>query len=510
MNLFFRYFFLIPLLILPFEGNSQSVSTNGLVRLAPVFGSHMVLQQDKPINIWGEAEAGTPIHVQLGQEKILVKTDRRGKWKVEFPSRKASFSPLSLTVNDLRLEDILIGEVWLCSGQSNMHFPLKNMQTYKTVVDQLPNPNLRLYTQTAIRLVAKEGYTEKELERCNPQEFFHAAWEPSSVATASRSSAVAWLFADRLFQKLNVPIGIIQVALGGSAMNNWMPPVALMANPATASLFQKDWLGNESVKLAHRERARDAFQHVLKPGEPYFPGKMKYRWMAEPGFLFEAGIAPLKPMPFRGVLWYQGESDTDSPALVSSASTLFPSMIEEWRKYFEIGDFPFIFIQLPRFNNENWPAFRELQRRTQAELNNTQMVVTIDLGEEKEIHPKDKQPIGERATRLALKEVYGFKELLGFPELQKWTDNGQGLVLSFTECGTGFLPVEGEIPGFEVAGRDSIFHRANAKFLDSHTILLNSSVMNPEHIRYGWSAFPQPALRLFNSDNLPLGPFWVK
>ncbi|PWJ55957.1 sialate O-acetylesterase [Dyadobacter jejuensis] len=492
------------------EGKSQSGGTPvGAVKLASIFGSHMVLQQKEPIRIWGLAEADTPIYVQLGKEKQNTKADQEGKWLVTFPAREASLDPLILTVNNIRLEDIVIGEVWICSGQSNMQFPLKNMQTYQAVLKELPNNQLRLFNQTAIRIVAKGGYTTEELARCNPQDFYQGHWEPSTVSSASKASAVAWLFAQGLNQGLDVPIGIIQVALGGSAMNNWIPAEALKANPQTSSLLTTDWLRNESVKLAHRERAKDAFQHVLKPDEPYLPGQFQYRWLCEPGFLFEAGIAPLQDLSFRGVLWYQGESDTDEPEMVTAAKELFPMMVNAWRNYFDKAELPFVFVQLPGFDNKNWPAFREVQRLTQKQLSHTEMVVTLDLGEEKDIHPKDKQVVGERAAHLALKNVYELKNLLGFPELSKWRINGRDIQLYFKEFGKGFLPVEGPITGFEIAGQDGIFHRVKAQISGADTIHLQSTVESPQKLRYGWTPFPVPSLKLYNNARLPLGPFEV-
>lgn len=510
MKYLFRCFLSFFLLILPFQGKSENANnTSGNVKLAPVFGSHMVLQQNEPIYIWGEAVPETKIHAQLGAEKKETITDKQGKWQVVFSSRKASFEPLFLTVNNLRLDDILIGEVWICSGQSNMQFPLKNANTYQSVLNQLSNNHLRLYNQSTIRKVAKEGYTPEELARCNPKDFFQGEWESSTIESASKASAVAWLYGEGLNQKLNVPVGIIQVAVGGSAMNNWIPTEALKTNPLTSSLFEKDWLSNEEVKAAHRDRAREAFQHVLKPGEPFIPGQFPYRWMCEPGFLFEAGIAPLKQLSFRGLLWYQGESDTDNSKMVASAKELFPLMVNQWRKYLSMGDFPFIYIQLPRYNNEYWPAFREIQRQALTQLKNTDMVVTIDLGEENNIHPKDKRPVGERAVRLALKDVYGFKNLLGFPKLKKWNLKGQEIILRFRGSGKGFLPVEGKIGGFEVAGQDGVFHPVDAKISGTDSIVLNSTVEDPKKLRYAWASFPKPPLNLFNRDKLPLGPFWI-
>lgn len=498
------------LFAISFSSHAQNINNpSDELKIASVFGSHMVLQREVPIHVWGEARPGTKIVAQLGKEKCKTSADVNGEWLLSFKARKASFDPISLNVNDVSFHNILIGEVWVCSGQSNMYFALKNIDTFKSISEQLCNENLRLFQHTNIRIVAKQGYSEEELARCNPQDFFQAQWAASRAETAENFSAIAWLFGHGLQQKLEVPVGIVQLAVGGSALNNWIPPQALKVNTTTASLFEKDWLENDQVKLAHRQRARDAFQNVLTPGESYLAGQFPYRWLCEPGFLFEAGIAPLKHLPFRGVLWYQGESDTDNPQMVEAAKELFPMLVNEWRTFFKAEDLPFIFVQLPGFGNETWPAFRDLQYQAQQKLSNTSMVVSIDLGDEKNIHPKDKQPIGERAVLQALKNVYGFKGLTDFPQLEKWSMDSNGISLAFSECGEGLQSSADTIPGFEISGEDGIFKKAKANLSSGTTLFLESPVENPSCLRYGWMPFPNPPLTLYNSEHLPLGPFRI-
>ena len=507
-----KYGFIIMLFLIAvaISGNNQKRSSiSDELRIAPCFGPHMVLQQDAPIKIWGEARPGIKIKAQLGDEKKKTRADDQGFWLISFSARKASFEPISLKVNDLDFHDILIGEVWLCSGQSNMNFPLKNIDTYDAVLSNTSNASLRILQHANIRIVAKDGYSAEELARCNPQDFFQAVWTVSNIETAGKASAVAWIFGHGLQQKLDVPVGIIQVALGGSALNNWIPPMALKANPSTKFFFENDWLENDQVKFAHRQRARDAFQNILKPDEPYIAGQFPYRWLCEPGFLFEAGIAPLKHSSFRGILWYQGESDTDNAQMIAAARELFPMMVNAWRSYFNIGDFPFVYVQLPGFDNALWPEFREMQQQAQQELVNTAMVVSIDLGAQKNIHPKDKQPIGERAVHKALKYVYGQTELIDSPKLEKWTLDEYEITLRFSECGEGLHSTADTISGFEVAGVDGNYVQAKAYISTENTVNILSLVENPHCLRYGWMPFPDPPLTLYNSEKLPLGPFRV-
>lgn len=490
------------------NGQREKVNTEGL-KLARVFGNNMVLQQNEAITIWGEAAPRTKILAQLGDEKREVITDETGKWLLTFSPRKASFKPISLKVNSLCFEDILIGEVWLCSGQSNMQFGLKNIDTYHSIQASTLNHNLRILRHSNIRIVAKNGYSEDELGRCNTKDFFEANWEISTEESAAKTSALAWLLGQGIQQELDVPVGIIQVAVGGSALNNWIPPAALKSNPLTNNFFETNWLKNEQIKLAHRTRAQDAFQNILKPDKPYIAGKMPYRWLCEPGFLFEAGIAPLQHLCFKGVLWYQGESDTDNLEMVKNANNLFPLMIKEWRSFFKKGDFPFIAVQLPAYEGEFWPEFREVQRQTLEELEQTYMVVSIDLGAETNIHPKDKQALGERAVRLALKNVYGFKQLIGFPSVEDWEVKGQKISLHFTEFGTGMNSVSDTISGFEIAGKNGEFVQATAFLSSENTIKVLSPVKRPLQLRYAWMPFPKPPLSIYNSEHLPLQPFVI-
>ncbi len=359
------------------------------------------------------------------------------------------------------------------------------------------------------------------LARCNPRDYFQGEWVRSTPRTADHTSAAAWILGSQLQQQLNVPVGVIIISIGGSAMNNWIPPEVLKANPMTASLFEKDWLTNPEVNVHHRMLTVAAFQNVMgecKPhvkgtqvfnvGAPYIVGRMPYRGVREPGFLFEAGIAPLKSLTFRGVLWYQGESDANDEGAVERAATYFPMLVNSWRDYFG-KEFPFLYIQLPGFKETTWPLFRELQRNMEKQLPNMSMVVTIDTGDEKDIHPTDKGPVAMRAVHTALRDVYGMNELPGFPEVARIRKNGGNLMVTFRGCGSGFKPVDGPIPGFEVADATGMYHGAEAHIASPDTVTVHSSVTTPVTMRYGWQPFPKPPLRLFNSAGLPAGPFRV-
>lgn len=481
-----------------------SISTYAEVKPANIFGSDMVLQQEQPIKIWGKGSPSEKVSVTFAgaTEKTTVSTD--GKWQVTFPARKASFEPVSLKINTHKFDNILIGEVWICSGQSNMGFDLSKVKNTKSL--KLENPNLRLCLCGSLRNVAKGGYSEKELAQSNVNDFYQPNWAESNKKSAFAFSGVGWNFGSKLQETLNVPVGLIEVAMGGSAMDSWLPAKVARKHPLTKGLYEGDWLKNELVPEAHRKRGADAFKSILKKGEHFHIGKTgNSRWMCEPDFLFESGIAPLKGLSFKGVVWYQGEAETQQPIRMKNAKTILPLMIKSWRDYLEIGEFPFLLIQLPGFNRPTWPEFRETQRQTTKTIANTELVVTVDTGDKKNIHPKDKVPVGQRAGGLALNKVYGKKQG-AFPQVETITFKSGNVVLTFKNCGKGFKSVKG-INGFEVAGEAGNFVKTTAELTSPTTVTLKSSVANPTSVRYAWQPYPNPKLVLYNSENLPLGPF---
>ena len=295
------YYFIILCLSCQWFAYTQ-FKENTNIEVAKIFQSGMVIQQNETICVWGKGEPFYEIIASLGKEKTKTIVDETGQWKVYFKKRKASYNALILRINNLVFSDILIGEVWLCSGQSNM---VRNLGEAIGGMDEFEKANknyIRLLRLDYPRLVAKNGYTVKELNRSNTNDFFEGSWSNLSYVEASKFSAVGFQFGNQLNKALNVPVGLIQCAVGGSAINNWIPPEALKASILTYTLFEKDWFTNEDVDRGHRMRGLDAFQNIYVNNTPFFPGEFKYRWMCEPGFLFEAGIKHLSNFKFKGVL----------------------------------------------------------------------------------------------------------------------------------------------------------------------------------------------------------------
>ncbi|MCT4587641.1 MAG: sialate O-acetylesterase [Carboxylicivirga sp.] len=484
----------------------SNVYAQNSIEVAKVFQSHMVLQRNAPIKIWGTAPVNKSFEVVLDGYIKQVQANKKGRWAVNFPPREASFTPIELRVNQQVFTDILVGDVWLCSGQSNMKFALEKSDYPKSEAN-CDNPNLRLLLMGAVRNVAKNGYTKEELARCNTEDFFKGTWIKSEPASAKPFSAVGWVMGNKLQKELNIPVGLIQMAIGGSAVNNWLPPNIAKKHPLTKDLYGGDWFSNPNVKPQHISRAKDALQNVLKEDEPFVAGKMPYRWVCEPGFLFEAGPTHLKPLKIKGIAWYQGEADSNTSKAVQDYAILFEQMITSWRKHFGQKDLPFVFVQLPGFNNQFWPQMREVQRMSETKIPNTGMVVTIDTGAKYKIHPKDKTTVGERLAHMALKVAYNKKGYDGFPQLKDVKVREQKIKLTLSNCKHGWQSVEGDIQGFEVMDKEGNYHIATAKMTGKNTIEVCSGVANPKGVRYGWMPFPEPALNLFTREGLPLGPF---
>lgn len=491
---------LVSIIFIPENAKSE-------VRPAKIFQSDMVLQQQMPIRIWGTADPNEKVEVWLGKEKKEVSANAQGKWTVVFSARKASFTPIELKINTQVFTNILIGELWLCAGQSNMAFPVgKSDIPEKTGLTE--NPSFRYLKMIPPRGVAKEGYNEEELSRCNARDFFQGRWVSCTAKSIPLNSAVGWLFGQNLSENLQVPVGVIEIAVGGSAMNNWIPSDVLKNYAPTAGLFNTDWLNNPEVFPPHRKRAAEALQTVLKKDEPFIPGKMPYRWMCEPGFLFEAGIEQLNSFSMRGIVWYQGESDAYNQNAALQFYPMLSLLIDNWRISLNRDKMPFVIVQLPAFGVNAWPSAREAQREIAASKQNISLVTTLDLGEKDNIHPTDKDAIGKRVARMVLKDVYK-KKIQGFPEVKKIVQEKDKLVISFYNCNDGWRSTKGIIRGFEVAGKDSVFSPVPASLGENNTIQVNINQQAVNFLRYAWEAFPTPALQLFNQDGLPLGPFFI-
>jgi sialate O-acetylesterase len=482
------------------------------------FMSHMVLQREMKVPVWGTAASGEQVTVAFAGQKKTVTAGADGSWRVDLDPMAASAEGRvmtlsgSATAQPVQLDDVLVGEVWLASGQSNMTFPIsKAHASYAGVNNEAAEIAAANYP--LIRM-----FMGKPTLAHDPAAHVDGEWKVCSPETAPDFSAVGYFFARDLQKELHVPIGILTVAFGASTAEAWIPREALAADPLLKPMldhfdslyaaYEAD--PNAQAKYAEAQQkaqaaAADARAKGEKPPKgPRDPNPLHDQHNAT--VLYNAMVHPVLPYAIRGVIWYQGESIVGGLA----GRTLYPhvqeTLIKEWRKLWGEGDFPFYIVQLAALNApSNNPQVREAQA-TVLKLPNTGMAVTIDIGDPTNVHPKDKQDVGDRLTRIAMANVYGGKEEFSGPVYDAMKVEGGAIRISFTHPGGGLVAKDGPLKWFEIAGADMKFVPADAK-IDGETVVVSSAqVASPAAVRYAWANYPV-GCNLYNAAGLPAAPF---
>lgn len=478
------------------------------VTLPRVLGNHMVIQRNLPVHIWGMAASGENVAVTFRGETRNVKADRLGQWSV-YLKPGAAGGPFDMEVKGtpaegsggateqpIRLTDILVGDVWVASGQSNMEFP---MSRATRAAKDLPRAGIPLIRLLMVKKRASD-YAEPDVET--------DGWAASSPETAKDFSAVAWYFARDIEQREHVPVGVIDATWGGTIAESWVRLTALGEDASLAPLFvsrgkmtDHDYMGGLEEKDQERQIAEAKAAGKPVPQFPWHPPLESWA----PGLLWNGMIAPLTPFAIRGVIWYQGESNS---ALERAPlyNHIFRALIEDWRREWGVGDFPFLFVQISNFKStpaEDWAELRDQQLKT-LEVANSAMAVTIDIGNPDDVHPTDKLDVGVRLARAARALSYGEKVEYNGPLFRQATPEGPSIRAWFDDA-DGLTSRGAEVTGFEVAGADKKFFPATAH-IDGETVVAGSpAVTEPKYIRYGWANSPQ--CDLFNGEGLPASPF---
>ncbi len=473
------------------------------VSVPAIFGDHMVLQRDQRNAIWGWADEGEVVTVSIASQRHTARTRSDGRWKVWLDPLPVG-GPHTLELkgkNALEFEDVLVGEVWLCSGQSNMQW----------AVNSANDPDLeRLaanYAKIRIITVPQVGTQE-------PQSNFKGAWQACSPDTVGSFSAVGYFFGRQLHQTLDVPIGLIDNAWGGSSAEAWVPRPLLEADTRYDALMER-WEKTEAT-YNHEERtaqyktqlkAWQANKTGPRPRAPRNPLVGQHR----PGNLYNGVLNPVIGYGIRGTIWYQGESNASR---AYQYRELFPLMIETWRSEWNQGDFPFYWVQLADFRDEapepgdsDWAELREAQTLTLDRLPNTGQAVITDLGESHDIHPKNKQDVAKRLARLALANDYGIDLVSQSPRYASMTQDGNKITLQFKDVGDGMDTFDIRTPiGFTIAGTDQKFVPATARIIAKDQIeVWSENIDAPVAVRYAWA--DNPVANVQNKEGLPLTPF---
>lgn len=480
-----------------------AASLRAEVTLAPYFQDGAVLQQGRPVPVWGKAASGEKVTVEFKGQKKETSADGEGRWRVELEALTASAEPAEMTVNTLRVGNILVGEVWLCSGQSNMAWPVKSSKDPEQEIAAANYPLIRHF-KTALTAAA------------TPQDAVKGSWAVCSPETAGDFSAVAYYFGRELFRELNVPIGLLNVSYGGTPVESWMSEATIKANPAYPEMqerFKVDaarYPGRlklyETRLAAWKAKREEAAKTGAKfsdraPLPPSGPDTVDRFTLSS---LYNAMVHPFIPTALRGVIWFQAEANLyRSPEYAK----LFPEMIKEWRTEFGQGDLPFYFVQVANQARDAdttkvlFPFLREAQM-TGLTLPNTGMAVSSDIGEAYNSHFKNKQEVGRRLALIALANTYERPREFSGPRVKDITKTAEGYTITFDHAEGLKLTGEG---GFEIAGVDQIFHPAKARVEKDTVIVTAAEVADPVAVRYAWAN--NPAMTLYNGADLPAPNF---
>ena len=469
------------------------------VTLPRIFTDHMVLQRGMPVHLWGTAQPGENVTAAFRDELRRTTADKSGLWSMSFPAGPAG-GPFVLTVassNKIRLEDILVGDVWVGSGQSNMEMEMKDVAQGAAEIAASANPSIRLFHVP--HLISDYPVTD----------LTDSPWAVCGPDTIPHFSAAAYFFARHIQKQEKVPIGLIVSSWGGTPADAWTSLPALSADPSLLPVFtewdkvmqaQPDYLRQNLLWQAATAKA--AAEGKPAPPKPLLP---KYGNSWQPAALFNGMIAPLTPFPIRGVIWYQGESNA-SPERAPLYAHLFQTLILDWRKAWNQNDMPFLFVQLANFKagpHSAWPALRDAQKQALS-LPNTGMAVTIDIGNPNNIHPTDKQDVGLRLALAADALVYGHKVEYSGPLYSRAAPENGAMRVWFDHAGN-LTAKGGALAGFEIAGADRVFVAASARIEKDSVVVSNPAVPAPVHVRYGWA--DDPHCNLYNGDGLPASPF---
>ena len=467
----------------------------------------MVVQRDRPVHVWGMAAPGEEVAVAFRGESRTTAANELGRWET-YLKPGAAGGPFTMTVRSgaavataqtITLDDVLVGDVWIASGQSNMEFAMRQAATAAEDLPKASIPEMRLLM---VKKKAAE-YAQDDVET--------DGWAASTPETARDFSAVAWYFAREIGARERVPVGVIDATWGGTVAEAWTRLAALGEDASLAPVFavrgkMTDAEGDLLLRDKDEEQQREAAKAAGKP-EPQFPWRSWHAPLASwgPGLLWNGMIAPLTPTAIRGVIWYQGESNS-ALARAPIYERVMRTLIEDWRREWGIGDFPFLFVQISNFKStpaEDWALLRDQQLKTLA-VSNTAMAVTIDIGNPDNVHPTDKVDVGHRLALAARALSYGERVEYNGPMFREATPEGAAMRAWFDDA-QGLTAKGDMVTGFEVAGADGKFVPAAARIEGETVVAQSPEVSAPKFIRYGWANSPQ--CNLFNGAGLPASPF---
>lgn len=495
-----------------------------MFKTAAVFSDHMVLQREKPIEIWGTGTDGEVIAASIGRFGAKASVFE-GKWSVTLPPMDGG-GPYCLKLSNgsqiTEFTDVMIGEVWLAGGQSNMEFELKNSKDGERVLEQMKNSGVRFYNTYRGSHFDAAFYEEEE----------KTSWQVCSPETAGILSAVGYYFAEQLVKELDVTVGIISCNWGGTSASAWISRESLAEDPDTNTYNEEyeavckdrsyeeylkqladynNWYEDWQIKVnkCYTEDPNILWSKVLQiAGDNLWPEPLGPHSPFRAGGVYETMLRRVCPYTLRGFIYYQGESDDHKPLMYGK---LLTKLIYEWRRDWRDSELPFLFVQLPMFigreaeDTKNWALIREQQMKVYQTVPHTGIAVVLDCGEFDEIHPKDKAPVGNRLAAQALLQVY-HKDVNAFGPVFRSAVNDENFILvSFDHVGEGFVIQGEEAQGFELAGEDGNYVPALVEMEGDKIKVCATAIKNPKYVRYAWTNYGP--VTVYNKEGLPLAPF---
>lgn len=477
----------------------------GQVSVATFFSANMVLQRDEPIAVWGKAIPGNEVIVQFAGKSKKIKAASDSSWVVYFRKQSANAKPQSIRIESgnstIELNNILIGDVWLCVGQSNMEWPLQRELHYET---ELPLSNLhrlRLYNPSyAGKNIYGSAFTDSVTQLLTPGNFYKGTWQRCDSVSVKQMSAVAYYFGKALTTSLDVPIGLINLSIGGAPLETFIDPVALKESKQFSSKINGDWLQNTSLPVWVKERG---WQNV-GTNTTVLSDEHGNNHAYKPGFAYKAGIEPLLQLAIKGIINYQGESNAQEKERVEEYAALSALMIKDFRSKWKKPKLPYYYVQLSsidtmQYKGQLWPQFRNEQRKMLTLIPNSGMAVSSDHGVANDVHPTNKKAVGERLARWALHQTYQ-KKIIPSGPLPLKAIYKNGFVKIFFQYAVGLQTSDGEpLNGFSVNGKEM------SDAIISNKQVLVKSKQKPDYIYYGWQPFSKG--NLVNGEQLPASTF---
>lgn len=479
------------------------------LQVGKIFSDNMILQREQPVHIWGKGIPGKNVGVGFADEVVIITIKRDSTWNVEFKPQKANSNPQVLSAESagekIILKNILIGDIWVCIGQSNMEWPMIKEMHYKEEIKNSNQPLLRFYNPAyAGKNIFNVTFTDSVAAMLTTDAFYKGQWQSCDSISFKTMSAVAYYFGKYVSAEINVPVGLINLSIGGAPLETFIDLKTLKASKQFSTKASGDWLVNKALPVWVKERGNQNMGPLTNV--PVDENGKNHAF--KPGFAYEAGIKPILPLPVKGIICYQGESNAQEMERVNEYGALSVLMVNDYRKKWQQPGLPFYFVQLSsvdtvKYKGHLWPQFRDEQRKMLNLIPNSGMAVCSDIGFKDDVHPTNKKDVGERLARWALNKTYKQNIFPSGPLPVKATYTNGKLIISFQYTTKGLKTSDGKaIRGFSVDGKND----TEATIGDiGITITVNAK---PKYVYYGWKPFSDG--NLVNSENLPASTFKIE